>query len=120
VLEWNGDLYVCDHFVYPHWRLGNLHERPLEELLASPLLERFGRLKTQLPRVCRECEFLPYCHGGCPKHYLPATPRSDPAAAEFDFQDLPEDRVNYFCEGYKMFFRHALPELKRLAASARP
>jgi len=101
VLEWNGDLYACDHFVYPQWKIGNILERPLVELVRDPKLAEFDRMKIELPAVCRDCEFLPFCRGGCPKHHMPIG--TDPA------------RVNYFCEGYKLFFRQALPELRRMA-----
>ena len=103
VLEWNGDLYACDHFVYKEWLIGNIMDTPLDELVRSPRLEEFATLKTDLPEACRDCEFLPYCNGGCPKHHLPAAATRDPK------------RVNHFCEGYKMFFREALPELQRIA-----
>ena len=101
VLEFNGDLYACDHFVLPEWRIGNVMARPMGELLRSPKLREFARLKTDLPAACEDCEFLQYCRGGCPKHHTPI--------------GLDRQRVNYFCEGYKMFFRAALPELKRIA-----
>ena len=103
VLEFNGDLYACDHFVYPQWRLGNVMETPLAELVRCRRLEEFATLKTDLPAACRDCEFLAYCNGGCPKHHIPDAAGGDPA------------RVNHFCEGYKMFFREALPELTRIA-----
>jgi len=102
VLEFNGDLYACDHFVFPHWRLGNIHETPLAELLRSERLEEFAALKTELPAACRDCEYLAFCRAGCPKHHVPIG--TDP------------DRVNYFCEGYKRFYGEALGELKRMAA----
>jgi len=105
VLEFNGDLYACDHFVFPQWRIGNIMDTPLADLVRSPRLEAFAALKTDLPAACRDCEYLAYCNGGCPKHHLPAAATGDP------------DRVNHFCEGYKMFFREALPELKRIAES---
>ena len=101
VLEFNGDLYACDHFVFPEWKIGDLFETPLAELRRDPKLEAFAQLKTELPSACRDCEFLPYCRGGCPKHHAPV--------------GTDADRVNHFCEGYKLFFRHALPELKRIA-----
>jgi uncharacterized protein len=101
VLEFNGDLYACDHFVYPQWKIGNILERPLSELVRDERLEEFACLKTDLPRVCRECEFVAFCRGGCPKHHMPLG--NDP------------ERVNHFCEGYKRFFREALPELRRMA-----
>ena len=103
VLEWNGDLYACDHYVYKEWLLGNIMETPLEELATSARLDEFAKLKTDLPDACRDCEFLPYCNAGCPKHHLPPAAGGDPK------------RVNHFCEGYKRFFREALPELQRIA-----
>jgi uncharacterized protein len=102
VLEFNGDLYVCDHFVYAPWKVGNIHDRPLAELVTDPKLEEFATLKTELPTVCRECEYVALCNGGCPKHHMPIG--TAPA------------RVNHFCEGYKMFFREALPSLRQIAA----
>jgi uncharacterized protein len=101
VLEFNGDVYACDHFVYPRWLLGNLLETPLVELVQSETLQEFSRLKTDLPNLCRDCEYLPFCYGGCPKHHMP-------------LYGGPE-RVNYFCEGYKQFFTQALPELRKIA-----
>ncbi len=101
VLEFNGDLYVCDHFVFKNWKIGNILETPLVELVRDAKLEEFAELKTALPRVCRDCEFLEFCRGGCPKHHMPIG--TDP------------DRVNWFCKGYKMFLREALPELRRMA-----
>jgi len=102
VLEFNGDLYACDHFVFKEWLIGNIMARPLTDLLGDPKLEEFARLKTDLPAACRDCEFLEFCHSGCPKHHKPIG--TDPA------------RVNHFCEGYKMFFREALGELKKIAS----
>ena len=101
VLEFNGDLYACDHFVYPRWKIGNILERPLADLVRDPRLDEFAKMKTELPTRCTQCEFLPLCFSGCPKHHMP--PGTDP------------ERVNHFCEGYKRFFREALPELKRMA-----
>jgi uncharacterized protein len=101
VLEFNGDLYACDHFVFPEWRIGNIMERPLADLVRDPRLDDFAAMKTDPPLACRECEFFQFCRAGCPKHHRPIG--TDPR------------RFNHFCEGYKMFFREALPELKRLA-----
>ena len=56
-----------------------------------------------MPDACRDCEYLPYCNAGCPKHHIPDAATLDPK------------RVNHFCDGYKLFFREALPELKRIA-----
>ena len=101
VMEFNGDLYACDHFVYREWLIGNIMERPLEQLVRDARLAEFARLKTNLPGACRQCEFLTMCHAGCPKHHMP-----------IGTADL---RLNYFCEGYKLFFRHALGDLKGMA-----
>ncbi|MCE5278920.1 MAG: anaerobic sulfatase maturase [Planctomycetaceae bacterium] len=101
VLEWNGDLYVCDHFVYKQWRVGNIMDRPMEDLVRDAMLDEFALLKTELPATCRACEFLQFCRGGCPKHHMPIG--TDPA------------RVNHFCDGYKAFFTHALPILAQMA-----
>ena len=101
VLEFNGDLYACDHFVFKEWLVGNIMTRPLEDLLRDAKLGEFAKMKTQLPETCRDCEFLPFCNSGCPKHHRPIG--TDPK------------RINHFCEGYKMFFTHALGELKRIA-----
>ena len=101
VLEFNGDLYACDHFVFKEWRIGNIMDRPLAELLGDERLAQFDALKTALPDACRDCEYLPLCNGGCPKHHDPIG--TSPA------------RVNHFCQGYKMFFSEALPELRRMA-----
>ncbi len=101
VLEWNGDLYACDHFVYQEWRLGNITETPLADLVRGERLEEFSHLKTDRPRACRDCEFLAFCQGGCPKHHRPVG--TDP------------ERVNHFCAGYRMFYERALPELERIA-----
>lgn len=101
VLEHNGDLYACDHFVFSQWRIGNIMQRPLVELLYDPRLEEFGRLKTSAPLECQTCRYVSLCNGGCPKHHVPIG--TDSA------------RLNYFCDGYKAFFEAALPELQRVA-----
>ncbi len=101
VLEWNGDLYACDHFVYPEWKLGNILETPLKELTVGPRIGEFERLKSELPARCRDCQYLHFCKGGCPKHHRPIG--TDP------------ERWNHFCDGYKVFFAEALPELERMA-----
>ena len=100
VLEWNGDLYVCDHFVYRQWKVGNIMETPLADLVRDPMLEEFAKLKTDLPDACRDCEFLRFCRSGCPKHHIPIG--TDPK------------RANYYCEGLKAFFREAIPILEKM------
>ncbi len=102
VIERNGDLYSCDHFVGPeHW-IGNIRETPLAELLDSPAQQAFGNAKRDgLPAQCRRCDVLEYCHGGCPKNRILTTSDGEPG-------------LNYLCAGYKRFFHHCLGPLERL------
>ncbi len=102
VLEHNGDVYSCDHFVDEAHRLGNIAETPLAALVASDAQRAFGNAKRdRLPRVCRECPVLDMCHGGCPKDRFLRTPDG-------------EEGLNYLCRGLKGFFTHARPVFERL------
>ncbi len=93
-LEHNGDLYACDHYVEPNYLLGNIKDRPMVDLVASPSQRRFGRDKLDtLPGYCRACAVRFACHGGCPKNRFIATPGGEPG-------------LNYLCAGYKAFFTH--------------
>jgi uncharacterized protein len=93
-LEHNGDLYSCDHFVEPKYKLGNIYETHLIQLLASPRQIKFGQDKrATLPRYCQECEVRFACHGECPKNRFIKTPDG-------------EDGLNYLCTAYKAFFHH--------------
>lgn len=104
VVEHNGDFYVCDHFVRPEYRLGNIRETPLIEMLESTSQREFGKAKREaLPRYCRECEVLPMCNGGCPKDRFLRTPDG-------------EEGLNYLCAGYKRFFTHSRPYFEKLAS----
>ena len=97
VIEHNGDLYACDHFVYPRYRLGNVLQTPIRELMAQPAVADFAYRKwTTLPRRCQQCPYLPACHGECPQHRDAQT------------------GVNVLCEGYRMFFDHAAPVFDRM------
>lgn len=97
VMEFNGDVYSCDHFVFPRYRLGNIRDKTLVEMMYSPRQQAFGRAKSEsLPRKCQECEFLFACHGECPKN-------------RFAKSDDGEEGLNYLCEGYLNFFRYAAP-----------
>jgi uncharacterized protein len=103
VLEHNGDVYSCDHFVDPGHRLGNIRETPLVELLESPALLEFGRNKLErLPHYCRQCAVLALCNGGCPKDRVARTPEG-------------EEGLNYLCPGLKQFYIHSRPYLQKLA-----
>lgn len=107
VIEHNGDLYSCDHFVYPENRLGNILERPLASLVNSPQQREFGLDKrAALPRYCRECEVRFACNGECPKHRFIRTPDG-------------EEGLNYLCAGYKIFFKHIDPYMKFMAGELR-
>jgi uncharacterized protein len=93
-LEHNGDLYSCDHFVEPAYRLGNINETHLIELVASDQQLKFGRDKFDtLPKYCLDCPVRFACHGGCPKDRFITTPDGEPG-------------LNYLCAGYKAFFQH--------------
>jgi uncharacterized protein len=107
VLEHNGDLYACDHFVEPRCRLGNVLETPLVELVGSEQQRRFGVAKRDaLPRACRECAVRFVCHGGCPKNRMLRTPDGEPG-------------LNYLCEGYKAFFAHVDRPMRMMRAELR-
>jgi uncharacterized protein len=98
VLEHNGDLYSCDHFVEPHHRLGNILDTPLVEMVGSEQQRRFGLGKRDaLPEVCRACEVRFVCNGGCPKNRM-------------------EAGLNHLCEGYRAFFRHIDEPMRFMAA----
>ncbi len=102
-VEHNGDLYSCDHFVYPENRLGNILERPISALVASPHQARFGNAKEAgLPSDCRECDVRFACNGECPKHRFTTTSKG-------------EYGLNYLCAGYKSFFRHIDPYMRFMA-----
>ena len=103
VLEHNGDLYSCDHFVEPSHRLGNIIEAPLAELARSERQLAFGQAKSAaLPRPCRECQWLFTCHGECPKNRVLKTPDGEPG-------------LNWLCAGLKAFFAHAEQPMKAMA-----
>lgn len=107
ILEANGDLYSCDHYAYSPYRLGNILETPIGELVRSAQQRAFGRRKLEpLAEDCTRCEFLAACCGGCPKHRF-ASPRPDGATR------------NYLCPSYRLFFAHTAPALARFAAAAR-
>jgi uncharacterized protein len=102
-LEHNGDLYSCDHFVEPQYRLGNIMQTPLTRLVASEKQLAFGRAKgTLLPRQCRNCRWLFTCHGECPKNRVLITPDGEPG-------------LNWLCAGLKAFFEHTERPMKIMA-----
>jgi len=102
-MEHNGDVYSCDHFVYPEYFLGNMMEKPIAQIAKSPQQFDFGIDKRNtLPRYCLACDVRFACHGECPKHRIIKTPTGQPG-------------LNYLCEGYKMFFHHVAPYMEYMA-----
>jgi uncharacterized protein len=103
-VEHNGDIYSCDHYVYPRFKLGNLLNQSLAAMVDSPQQSAFGTAKSStLPRYCRECPVRFACHGECPKHRFLRTPEGEPG-------------LNYLCTGYKQFFTHIAPAMSTMAA----
>ncbi|MGL5242921.1 MAG: anaerobic sulfatase maturase [Kluyvera ascorbata] len=95
-LEANGDLYQCDHFVYPEFYLGNIHQQTLQALNATPQAAAFSQQKQRgLTDACRQCTVLPFCQGDCPKH-------------------RNADGKSALCEGYRQFFTHSAPYMKAM------
>jgi uncharacterized protein len=108
-LEHNGDLYACDHYVEPDYKLGNIQETHMIELVASDQQRQFGRDKLEtLPRYCRECEVRFACHGGCPRNRFINTPDGEASPGG-------EGGLNYLCAGYKLFFNHVDRPMKIMA-----
>jgi uncharacterized protein len=106
-IEHNGDLYSCDHFVYPGFKLGNILVRGLGDMARAPQQVRFGEDKrASLPRYCRECDVRFACNGECPKHRFTRTPDG-------------EEGLNYLCAGYKLFFHHVAPYMEFMAGELR-
>ncbi len=102
-LEHNGDVYSCDHYVYPSHRIGNLLREPLPEIVDGPFQARFGFDKRDaLPEDCLRCPVRFACHGECPKHRFARA--ADGSA-----------RLDYLCPAYKRFFRHVDPYMRFMA-----
>ena len=103
-MEHDGNLYSCDHFVYPDYFLGNVMDDSMQALANSSAQEKFGNNKQELlPRYCRECSVKFACNGGCPKQRFLKTPGDG------------EPGLNYLCAGYKAFFTHCDPYLRTMA-----
>jgi len=101
-LEHTGDLYSCDHFVEPGYRLGNIRETTMLELVTSPRQIAFGLAKRDtLPGFCRRCDVRFACHGGCPKDRFTRTPDGEPG-------------LHYLCPSYKAFFGHIRPAMEAM------
>lgn len=102
VIEHNGDLYPCDHFVYSGRSLGNIASRSIAEMMQSEAQVRFGIDKRNtLPTKCRRCEWLFACNGECPKH-------------RFNTTEKGETGLNALCAGYRLFYSHIAPYMDRM------
>ena len=97
VMEFNGDVYSCDHFVYPEHLLGNINEKTITEMMYGEKQREFAKLKHELlPQQCRECPVEFACHGECPKNRFTRDKYGNPG-------------LNYLCKGYRQFFEHVKP-----------
>ena len=104
VMEFNGDVYSCDHFVFPEFKLGNIRDHSLVEMLYGEQQQAFGRIKQDsLPTQCRQCAWKFACNGECPKNRFATTATGEPG-------------LNYLCAGYKKFFAHVAPYMDFMAA----
>lgn len=102
-IEHNGDIYSCDHFVYPENKLGNITQEALISIVTKPLQQKFGEdKKNTLPKYCLDCIYKFACNGECPKNRFILTPDG-------------EEGLNYLCEGYKYFFDHVNIYMKYMA-----
>lgn len=107
VMEHNGDVYSCDHFVFPRHRLGNIHTHTLPQMLYGPQQTAFSRLKRDaLPRQCRLCPWLKACHGECPRLRFLRTADGEPG-------------LNFLCAGYQRYFSHVAPYMDFMAQALR-
>jgi uncharacterized protein len=102
VMEHNGDLYPCDHFVYPGYKLGNILTDDIGTMMTSQAQIRFGMDKRDaLPAKCRRCKYLFACNGECPKH-------------RFSRTEAGETGLNALCSGYYMFYDHVAPYMEKM------
>jgi len=103
VMEFNGDMYACDHFVFPEYKIGNINTHTIYEMGFSQKQLRFGADKRDtLPTQCRKCEFKKLCNGECPKNRIISTSTGEPG-------------LNYLCEGYYAFWKHTKPYMEFMA-----
>ena len=111
VMEHNGDVYSCDHFVFPEYKLGNIRDQSLIDMLYGEKQQAFSRLKhASLPRQCKECDMEFACHGECPKN-------------RFEKDKYGEPGLNYLCQGYYQYYTHVAPYMdfmKRELLAQRP
>lgn len=106
-VENDGSVYACDHYVYPEYRLGNIKNSQLGNLVFSRAQVTFGYAKNEsLPQHCRQCPYLKDCWGECPKNRIIRTTAGEPG-------------LNYLCRGFKRYFAHAIPEVERIVTALR-
>ena len=105
VIERNGDIYSCDHYVYPEYRLGNLLEEKVSKLVTNKQQQKFGADKADVGETCNACEYRFACNGGCPKHRI--------------HTNADGSRQNHLCSGYKMFLKHVDPYMKYMVNELR-
>ncbi|AMO58348.1 hypothetical protein GZ77_21740 [Endozoicomonas montiporae] len=101
VVERNGDIYSCDHYVYPEYKLGNISDKNVHKVATQKAQQKFGKDKSNVGEICEKCEYRFACNGGCPKHRI--HPNSDGSSQ------------NHLCPGYKKIFRHMDPYMKYMA-----
>jgi uncharacterized protein len=103
-VEHDGSVYSCDHYVYPEYKVGSIHDGELSDTVFSRTQVKFGYAKGEsLPEYCRRCPYLTDCWGECPKNRIIRTEDGEPG-------------LNYLCRGYRKFFAHAIPEVTRIVA----
>ena len=106
-MEHNGDVYACDHYVYPEYLRGNIHNQSLVEITLSKVQIDFGNDKqNSLPAQCRHCNYLKLCNGECPKNRISKTVDGEPG-------------LNYLCKGLQRYFKHVLPCMEFMAEELR-
>ena len=99
-MEHNGDIYSCDHYVFPNYKVGNIRNDSFWQIMLDDRQKQFGSAKQEkLPGKCRECEYLFLCNGECPRN-------------RFIITSAGEKYLNYLCEGYYSFFRHTAPYMR--------
>lgn len=103
IVEHDGSVYSCDHFMYPEYHLGNLLEDDVTAMMQSPQQQRFGAAKEErLPSVCRSCTYQFACHGECPKNRFALAPDG-------------EYGLNYLCPSYLKYFKHITQSMNGMA-----
>ncbi|WP_313481149.1 anaerobic sulfatase maturase [Atlantibacter hermannii] len=102
IVESNGDVYSCDHFVYPENKLGNINDRDIADMVNSPQNLEFGARKaTHISKDCLQCPVKPVCNGGCPKH-------------RFELSSDGKPNKNYLCDGFAIHLHRVVPKLQRI------